>query len=266
MSSPASPTKVTRSFFFRSHRFLVSYRRQKGNTRWNQTNTFRFSLHCRNTCCRNLCTPWMGKSCSTWSVWCGVILGDTPWQYCVVISARVLLVRVYSTDWEFVKPLCICFVELLCDCSYGALLEMLKKSGVSGPLLWVIWLLYSTSESFALLTISQQMLPFVSNSFWTQMVRAVPSPGWERAQECRDLVDEWVKNEAGNWQTSGCGVCWDADAICSGKERYVQSGWFTGPSTLLPTSMVMMREGVMKGIMKTANKSLLRHFQLCLPD
>lgn len=32
MSSPASPTKVTRSFFFRSHRFLVSYRRQRDET------------------------------------------------------------------------------------------------------------------------------------------------------------------------------------------------------------------------------------------
>lgn len=205
MSSPASPTKVTRSFFFRSHRFLVSYRRQRDET---NTHTFRFSLHCRNTCCRNLCTPWMGKSCSAWSVWCGVILGDMPWQYCVQLF-------------------CMCFVELVCDCSYGALFEMPKKSGVSGPLLWVIWLLSSTRESCALLTISQQMQ---------------------------------------NWQTSGCGVCWDVDAICSGKERYDKSSWFTGPSTLLPTSMVMMREEVMKGIMKTASKSPQRHFQLCFPD
>lgn len=57
------------------------------------------------------------------------------------ISARVLWVRVYPTDWEFVQLFCMCFVELVCDCSSGALFEMLKKSGVSGPLLWVIWLL-----------------------------------------------------------------------------------------------------------------------------
>lgn len=93
MSSPASPTKVTRSFFFRSHRFLVSYRRQRDET---NTHTFRFSLHCRNTCCRNLCTlGWVRVAAPeasdvglSWVTRLGNIVSSCSacalWNWCVI--------------------------------------------------------------------------------------------------------------------------------------------------------------------------------------